>query len=121
MGVVFHPRVLSYLSSIMDYYERVATRELADDFYGEFRAAVKENAAKPKSVSLRKGAFRRVNLRRVPYHFLFRIAGEGGFWWCAIITAARLSALDESKNAIMLMNLTQSKLNRRSDCVRQRP
>lgn len=76
MRVVFHPRVLSDLSSIMDYYERVATRELADDFYAEFRAAVMAIAAKPESVSLRKGDFRRVNLRRFPYHFLFRIAGE---------------------------------------------
>ena len=76
MRVVFHPRVLSDLSSIMDYYERVATRELADDFYAEFRAAVKAIAAKPESVPLRKGDFRRVNLRRFPYHFLFRIAGE---------------------------------------------
>ena len=76
MRVVFHPRVLSDLSSIMDYYERVATRELADDFYSEFRAAVKVISAKPESVSLRKGDFRRVNLRRFPYHFLFRIAGE---------------------------------------------
>ena len=76
MHVVFHPRVHSDLSKVMDYYERVATRELADEFYREFRSAVKAIAEKPQSVSLRKGVFRRVNLRRFPYHFLFRILDD---------------------------------------------
>lgn len=76
MKVVFHPRILSDLSKVMDYYERVATRELADEFYCEFRAAVKAIAPKPKTASVRTGSFRRVNLRRFPYHFLFRIIGD---------------------------------------------
>lgn len=76
MQVVFHPRVLSDLSSIMGYYERVASHDLADEFYCEFRAAVKAIAAEPQLVSLRKGNFRRINLRRFPYHFLFRIVGD---------------------------------------------
>ena len=76
MRVIFHPRVHSDISKVMDYYERVATLELADEFYCEFRAAVKAIAEKPQSVSLRKGDFRRVNLRRFPYHFLFRIVGD---------------------------------------------
>ena len=76
MQVIFHPRVHSDISKVMDYYERVATLELADEFYCEFRAAVKATTEKPQLASLRKGDFRRVNLRRFPYHFLFRIAGD---------------------------------------------
>jgi hypothetical protein len=33
MRLVFHRQVYSDLANIIDYYERVATRELADDFY----------------------------------------------------------------------------------------
>jgi plasmid stabilization system protein ParE len=60
----------------MDYYERVATRELADAFYRELRHAILDAAARPESFSIRERDVRRVNLRQFPYHFLFRIAGD---------------------------------------------
>lgn len=60
----------------MEYYERVATRELADDFYREFRLFVEEAAVRPESFAIRERDIRRANLRRFPYHFLFRIAGD---------------------------------------------
>lgn len=56
----------------MEYYERVATRELADDFYREFRLFVEEAAVRPESFAIRERDIRRANLRRFPYHFLFR-------------------------------------------------
>jgi hypothetical protein len=37
MQVVFHPKVYDDLAEVMACYERVATRELADAFYAEFR------------------------------------------------------------------------------------
>ncbi|GDY22738.1 hypothetical protein LBMAG56_40850 [Verrucomicrobiota bacterium] len=60
----------------MEYYERVAAPELADEFYQELRRAMNDSAIRPESYSIRLRDLRRVNLPRFPYHFLFRIAGE---------------------------------------------
>jgi plasmid stabilization system protein ParE len=37
MRLVLHPKVYSDIEKIMDYYEQVATRKLADQFYSEIR------------------------------------------------------------------------------------
>lgn len=37
MRLVLHPKVYSDVFTIVEYYERVATPELADDFYNELR------------------------------------------------------------------------------------
>ncbi len=37
MRLVLHPKVYSDIDEIMGYYERIATRELADEFYSELR------------------------------------------------------------------------------------
>jgi len=42
MRIVYHPKVYTDLSAIMQYYEEVATAALADEFYREFKFAVKE-------------------------------------------------------------------------------
>ena len=60
----------------MEYYERVATPELADEFYQELRHAMDDSANRPESYSIRIRDLRRVNLPRFPYHFLFRMAGD---------------------------------------------
>lgn len=76
MRLIFHPRVRADIFGVMDYYERVATAELADDFYRELRKAMQDTATRPESFSIRERDLRRVNLHRFPYHFLFRIAGD---------------------------------------------
>ena len=76
MRPVFHPQVYADLAKIMEYYERVATPELADDFYREFRLFVEEAVGRPESFTLRERDIRRANLRRFPYHFLFRVGGD---------------------------------------------
>ena len=76
MRPVFHPQVYADLAKIMEYYERVATPELADDFYREFRLFVEEAVGRPESFALRERDIRRANLRRFPYHFLFRVGGD---------------------------------------------
>jgi toxin ParE1/3/4 len=76
MRLVLHPKVYSDIDSIMDYYEQVATSQLADEFYAELRSLMAEAAAKPGYFSIREGDIRRVNLHRFPYHFLFRIVGD---------------------------------------------
>ncbi len=76
MRLVLHPRVHSDVHAITEYYERVASAELADDFYGELRHLMLEAAARPESFSIRERDLRRANLPRFPYHFLFRIVGD---------------------------------------------
>ena len=76
MRLVLHRKVYSDVDAIMAYYERVASRELADDFYAELRASLLDAAGQPESFSIRERDLRRVNLRRFPYHFLFRIVDE---------------------------------------------
>jgi plasmid stabilization system protein ParE len=76
MRLVFHPKVYSDIDEIMEYYERVATRELADDFYSELRYYMQQAAERPESFSIRERDLRRVNLQRFPYHFLFRVVGD---------------------------------------------
>ena len=76
MRLVLHPKVHSDVFKIMEYYEQVATPELADDFYRELRMFMQEAAERPESFSIRTRDLRRVNLQRFPYHFLFRIAGD---------------------------------------------
>ena len=76
MRLVLHPKVYSDISQIMEYYERVATPELADEFYREFRHSVEKTMQQPEAFAIRERDFRRVNLRRFPYHFLFRIVGD---------------------------------------------
>lgn len=76
MRLVLHPKVSSDVQAIMEYYERVAGPELADDFYSELRQFMLEASQRPKSFSIRGRELRRVNLLRFPYHFLFRIVGN---------------------------------------------
>jgi hypothetical protein len=37
MRLLLHPKVYSDIATIMQYYERVSTPELADEFYRELR------------------------------------------------------------------------------------
>jgi len=76
MRLVFHPKVYSDIDSIMAYYEEVAETELANEFYAELRHFMMEAAKRPKSFAVRERDIRRVNLRRFPYHFLFRLVDD---------------------------------------------
>jgi plasmid stabilization system protein ParE len=76
MYLVFHPKVYSDIDEIMEYYERVAPRELAAEFYSELRYYMQQAAERPESFAIRERDLRRVNLQRFPYHFLFRIVGD---------------------------------------------
>ena len=76
MRLVLHPKVHSDVHTVMEYYERVASPELADDFYSELRRFMLEAVERPESFSIRERDLRRVNPHRFPYHFLFRIVGD---------------------------------------------
>jgi plasmid stabilization system protein ParE len=76
MRLILHPRVYSDIDQIMERYERVASPQVAQDFYAELRQFMVLAAQRPESFSIRERDIRRVNLRRFPYHFLFRIVGD---------------------------------------------
>ena len=76
MRVILHRKAYSDISAIMEYYEQVANRELADDFYAELRHFLLDAAQRPESYAIREHAIRRVNLLRFPYHFLFKIVDD---------------------------------------------
>jgi len=76
MRLVLHPKVHSDVSTIMEYYERVSTPELAEEFYRELKSFIVRAAEKPESYAIREHDLRRVNLSRFPYHFLFRMVGD---------------------------------------------
>ena len=76
MRLVLHPKVYSDIDAIMNYYEQAATSELADEFFAELRFVMGQAAASPERFSIREADIRRANLRRFPYHFLFRIVGD---------------------------------------------
>jgi hypothetical protein len=52
MYLVFHPKVYSDIDEIMEYYERVATRELAAEFYSELRYYMQQAAERPESFAI---------------------------------------------------------------------
>lgn len=76
MDLVFHHKVYSDISAVMQYYERVASDELADEFYLELRSYMVAASTRPEPYSIRDRDIRRVNLERFPYHFLFRVVGD---------------------------------------------
>jgi hypothetical protein len=53
MRVVLHPKVYSDIDEIMGYYERIASRELADEFYSELRHHMQQAGERPESIAIR--------------------------------------------------------------------
>lgn len=71
-----HPGAREDIATIMAYYEAESGPRLADDFYEEARAALVRVARTPTRFAPDSEGFRRANLRRFPYHALFRYDGE---------------------------------------------
>jgi plasmid stabilization system protein ParE len=61
MRLVLHPEVSSDISKIMEFYEQVATSELADEFYRELRHFIQEAAERPESFAIRERDIRRAS------------------------------------------------------------
>lgn len=57
----------------MDHYEAAGSPELADEFYAELFALIKKAAQLPGRFRIIERDIRRANLKRFPYHFLFRV------------------------------------------------
>ena len=59
MRLVLHPKVYSDIAQIMEYYEQLASADLADEFYAELRQLMREAAKRPESFPIRERDIRR--------------------------------------------------------------
>lgn len=76
MKVVYHPAVQSDISKILRYYDNI-NNHLGDEFWDELNSFI--SAASINPTRFHRGAKnrRRVNLKRFPFHFLFRKTNDG--------------------------------------------
>ncbi len=79
MTVRFHRLVQRDVWQIMRYYERESGVKLADEFYDEFLRKAQESGANPNKFHFDSSGLRRAQLRRFPYHLLFRIREQSIF------------------------------------------
>jgi plasmid stabilization system protein ParE len=72
MKVVYHPAVQKDISEILQHYDRISPK-LGDSFWDEFQLCVQTATNNPEHFALSISPLRRVNLKRFPHHFLFRL------------------------------------------------
>ena len=75
MEVTYHPLVQRDVVEILRYYRRISPR-LADEFQDELRAMMGRVAETPTSFHLAERGFRRINLRRFPFHILYEVRAD---------------------------------------------
>ena len=76
MNVVYHPDVQQDVSKILRRYDQINPR-LGDQFWAELNSLIEMAARYPSRFHFESPGRRRANLRRFPYHFLFRETGGG--------------------------------------------
>jgi plasmid stabilization system protein ParE len=76
MNVVYHPAVQGDVSRILRHYDNINHR-LGDEFWEELNSFIQQAIAKPQHFHFQTRGRRPVNLRRFPYHFLFREISGG--------------------------------------------
>ena len=76
MKLVYHRRVQSDVSAVLDYYDDAGGPGLGDAFFDEFMAYVAVVVENPTRFHPVEGDLRRANLERFPYHFLYRISSD---------------------------------------------
>lgn len=76
MRVEYHPAVERDVAEALQRYDSVSQR-LGQDFKAELRRVIAAAAAKPGRFLLVKPGFRRANLKRFPYHFIYRELADG--------------------------------------------
>lgn len=69
--ILFHSAIQREVREILDYYSEVS-EQLADDFWSELTEAFEFARWFPEHHHFDPSGRRRSNLKRFPYHFLFR-------------------------------------------------
>jgi plasmid stabilization system protein ParE len=72
MILELHRGIASDVTLIMEYYEAVSGEDLASEFYTELRYFFERALEFPLAYGVRSHSLRRVDLKRFPFHFLFR-------------------------------------------------
>ncbi len=75
MGVNYHPLVRGDVLEILRYYHEISPK-LADDFNTELRSLIERAGENPLRFHPTHRGFRRANLKRFPYHFLYEVHPE---------------------------------------------
>ncbi len=75
MKVHYHPSVRHDVREALAYYGE-DSEQLADDFWGELLACITSVAGHPERQHFDLCGLRRCNLRRFPYHFLYRTEAD---------------------------------------------
>src|ERR671926_300000 len=73
MRLELSTRIGSDITQIRDHYERVANPELADEFCSELLRFFEKTLEHPLAYRVRSHDLRRVDLKRFPFHFWFRV------------------------------------------------
>jgi len=76
MRIEYHPSVRQDVAEAMRRYKAVSEK-LAGDFEAELRRLIAMAAAAPNRFHSLKPGFHRANLKRFPYHFIYREIPEG--------------------------------------------
>ncbi len=76
MRVEYHPAVERDVAEALQRYDAVSQR-LAEEFKAELRRRTALAAANPRRFHLIKAGLHRANLKRFPYHFIYRELADG--------------------------------------------
>jgi plasmid stabilization system protein ParE len=71
MRVVYHPSVQKDVNRILRHYDTISPK-LGDEFWDELTSQIEIARLNPQRFHFGANGRRRVNLRKFPYHFLFR-------------------------------------------------
>jgi toxin ParE1/3/4 len=74
--IEYHPAVGQDVADALRRYDPVS-RRLGDEFERELRQTIAAVAVNPRRFHPVKPGFRRANLKRFPYHFIYRELADG--------------------------------------------
>jgi len=76
MTVVYHPAVQREVGAALRHYDRISP-SLGDAFWNELMAWIEAARVAPRRFHFADCGLRRVNLKRFPYHVLYRQVAGG--------------------------------------------
>ena len=76
MRIEYHPAVEQDVAEALRRYDAVSQR-LGEEFKADLRRLVNVAAARPGRFHLIKPGYHRANLKRFPYHFIYRELSDG--------------------------------------------
>lgn len=70
--IIFHRLVQRDMNDILHYYRDEASESVADRFFQAFLQTVDRALSNPQGFHFANRIYRRANIPRFPYHFLYR-------------------------------------------------